>query len=792
MLKDAADLFAAKGEEAKETVEDLKNDARDALDLVLSEAPDGSQRERYRYVTEQVFPLLLRLEDDGERGAALDDVASMLKLGKRDLGKALGEAIESVRQSQEEHERDEDKAEVEQLMAPEPGSERHQRAMELLESPNIPERAARTMEMLGHVGELMVKMLAFVCAVSARAGYPIQPSTHAESSAGKNFLWDTVLLLLPVAMVLRWSAMSDKALFFTEEDLKGKVIYLQEVAGSEGADFAIRVLQSAQYLEYVVTEKTPDGSFKAVTHRNEGPAVVVQTTTRIRLFNENDTRVVSLYLDESPEQTRRIVDDALLRAEAGGISAEDREAMLLAWHDAIRLLETVEVVIPYARRIKLPVHRVRVRRDVNRLLDVIRVLAWLHQHRRDRDGLGRILATEEDFRMALGLVGDSFGRAWGSMSPAEEAVMVAIRSLPEAVRRNGFTRGELPLGDMDARRVQDLLKSLTESGHIECDPRRGPGGYRYTVPRDPGESVSGISLSPPDDEDGADADEGPEESEAEEEDPEPVRNTGEEENGEERVPRGSARAGGRAVDGPLSPEKVPIARSREEEDGFVFGDDEIEGDGTDEDDVDRIAGLTGLGWYRAQTVFTPEGDTEAGPPDGDPVARRLRHEVGIFKGRGGRSDAIGDPTPLAFTAEDLFEAGPPSGDGGAGDASPWPATPEQMPGRLRRAVYLLQAGERKFWDPGLSDWYEQIWTTPRDAEKVCRDANLHAELWVNDGTAEEIWTFVALREGWYVPDRAIEDAVWRRATSGRSPFAEPELLPDTTATPPEDASEPGA
>ncbi len=115
-----------------------------------------------------------------------------------------------------------------------------------------------------------------------------------------------------------------------------------------------------------------------------------------------------------------------------------------------------------------------------------------------------------------------------------------------------------------------------------------------------------------------------------------------------------------------------------------------------------------------------------------------------------------------------------------------------MPGRLRRAVYLLQAGERKFWDPGLSDWYEQIWTTPRDAEKVCRDANLHAELWVNDGTAEEIWTFVALREGWYVPDRAIEEAVWRRATSGRSPFAEPELLPDTTATPPEDASEPGA
>jgi hypothetical protein len=95
------------------------------------------------------------------------------------------------------------------------------------------------------------------------------------------------------------------------------------------------------------------------------------------------------------------------------------------------------------------------------------------------------------------------------MSPAEEAVMGAVRSLPEAVRRNGFKRGELPVGDLDARRVQDVLKSLSESGHIECEKRCGPGGYRYTVPRDPGESVLGISLSPRGEEADAD-DDGPE------------------------------------------------------------------------------------------------------------------------------------------------------------------------------------------------------------------------------------------------------------------------------------------
>jgi hypothetical protein len=48
MIEDAADLFAVEGEQAKDTLEEMKSEARDALGLLLSEAPEGSQRERYR------------------------------------------------------------------------------------------------------------------------------------------------------------------------------------------------------------------------------------------------------------------------------------------------------------------------------------------------------------------------------------------------------------------------------------------------------------------------------------------------------------------------------------------------------------------------------------------------------------------------------------------------------------------------------------------------------------------------------------------------------------------------
>ena len=65
--------------------------------------------------------------------------------------------------------------------------ERYAAAMELLKKPDILEEAAKAMNALGHVGEWNNKKLAFACAVSARAQLPIQPSTHAQSSAGKNY-----------------------------------------------------------------------------------------------------------------------------------------------------------------------------------------------------------------------------------------------------------------------------------------------------------------------------------------------------------------------------------------------------------------------------------------------------------------------------------------------------------------------------------------------------------------------------------------------------------------------------
>jgi hypothetical protein len=718
----------------------------DTLELALSEAPEGSSRERYRYARERIFPLIEGLEDEGERGPALDDTAKKLKLAKKELREAFA-AFEKDRQVQESTQHDEGR--VQDDLAPEPGSERYECAMELLKDPDILARAARTMELLGHVGEQLAKMLAFVCAVSAKAGRPVQPSTHAESSTGKNYLWDTVLSLLPPELVIKRSAISDKALFRTEVDLRGAVLYLQEVAGSEGADFTIRVLQSAQYLEYEATEKMPDGSFGTVVHRKEGPVVVVQTTTEIRLYHENDTRVFPIYLDESAEQTERIVDNALRRASNGGTSQEDREGILGVWRDAIRLLEPAEVIIPYAQQIKVPSHRVRVRRDVNRLLDVIRVHAWLHQHGRERDEQGRILATEEDFHKAVELVADSLERSWKSLTPAEEAVFRAIGSLSEAKRKNGFRRNDLEVEGQDKRRVQGALKALSETGYVECEKKGGPGGYKYTVSRNLENKGLGIYL----------------------------RATGD--GGQEHD---ASQPDGDDQENPEVSEAREDENEEEEEEPYDGAENRRTGGWLlyDPKEENPLEELTELGWFRAQTDFVPEEASLEDLLDGDPVAHRLRHSIPIYGGMSPLNCVDDfDDTPLAVTSKDVFEWEARNKTEEELRSGGWPTTPEEMDAHLKRVIPLLQCRAHRFYDPGRDAWYcfETYGRYPVEVEKLCSEAYLHAELWVNEEASKEVWALTALRQNWQPPEKAIEAVVWLRVTGPDDEGGESEDLP---------------
>ena len=85
-------------------------------------------------------------------------------------------------------------------------------------------------------------------------------------------------------------------------------------------------------------------------------------------------------------------------------------------------------------------------------------------------------------------------RAWQTLTPAEKRVLETIKGLPKIQRtRNGFKRRELKVKGVSDRRVKEILKSLTDTGYLDCEGRQGPQGYTYTLVRD----VEEISLASP-------------------------------------------------------------------------------------------------------------------------------------------------------------------------------------------------------------------------------------------------------------------------------------------------------
>jgi hypothetical protein len=138
-----------------------------------------------------------------------------------------------------------------------------------------------------------------------------------------------------------------------------------------------------------------DGELVTTTIEKNGPVVFMVTTTRDKLNSENETRMLSLEVNDSEEQTRAVLDKV---AEVIGLNKEPVGADLRAFHDYQRWLAAgeCEVEVPFARtlsQLMKTTRPVRLRRDFTQLLLAIKAHALLHRARRNQTSTGSIVAT---------------------------------------------------------------------------------------------------------------------------------------------------------------------------------------------------------------------------------------------------------------------------------------------------------------------------------------------------------------------------------------------------------------
>jgi hypothetical protein len=215
-------------------------------------------------------------------------------------------------------------------------------ALRRLESPHFFRYYLEALRSIGLVGETLNALVLLIVVISRLLARPLSALVKSASSAGKNWLIKCVLALLPRRCVVEITSASDKAFHYSRTAFRHAVVYLQERNQASGPVHPMRLLISEGKLIRIVARWVA-GRLVTKKYVARGPVAAISTTTKNRLEKDEETRSVSIWCNESEEQSRDIV-----RAYTKQDPRKRRKQRLI-WSMVHRILETrigVEIVFP--------------------------------------------------------------------------------------------------------------------------------------------------------------------------------------------------------------------------------------------------------------------------------------------------------------------------------------------------------------------------------------------------------------------------------------------------------------
>jgi hypothetical protein len=341
---------------------------------------------------------------------------------------------------------------------------------DLARSPDILSSLAVDLERAGLAGEKRTSQIIYLAATSRLFPQPLSVAIKGPSSGGKSYTVQNALRFLPQEACFTLTSASEKALIYTDEDLHHRMLVLYEAdaiaKGGQGA-YLLRTLLS----EGEIRHETVKGfATKKIT--KSGPTGLIVTTTATGLDAELETRMLSLAVTDTPEQTRAVFQALARNDHSLGTVQVDYER----WHGLQNWLAAGErnVVIPFAEQLadRVLALAVRQRRDFGALLTLIRAHGLLHRGSRDRNEAGAIVATVQDYAVVRALVAELFAEG------IEATVSTTVRETVDAVA--ALKKGEVSLGELAAKLALDKsvtsrrLRQATEFGYlVNLETRRG-------------------------------------------------------------------------------------------------------------------------------------------------------------------------------------------------------------------------------------------------------------------------------------------------------------------------------
>jgi hypothetical protein len=349
-------------------------------------------------------------------------------------------------------------------------------AERILNSGNILYEACKAIGRTGVVGEEKNRLILFLAGMTACLDEPVSVLLKGSSSSGKSNLLKKTIRLFPPEMLMSRDTLSPKALVHGKENFKGKLLYLTEHRGGKDAHLLLRLQQSEGRIvhEYSTVKGASRGT--KVSERL-GTPVVLTSTTDEKIFIDDENRFLSIWSDESEEQTLAVCRSLLSPA---GSSKGDGKPIVEVWHAVIRQLQRRPVPKAFPEWLsliaeRLPAEQVRVRRDFKRFISLLQVVAICSGHTTAEIGFS-------DYCVAHRILGNAFSSTVLSASEQQVALVSAVERLTKG-GADGVAVEEIAaeLGWSEPL-VRKVLKKAIRKKLLKDDGVRREGNRKLYLP----------------------------------------------------------------------------------------------------------------------------------------------------------------------------------------------------------------------------------------------------------------------------------------------------------------------
>lgn len=282
-----------------------------------------------------------------------------------------------------------------------------------------------------------------LAAVTRSFAKPVSVAVKGPPSGGKSALVEATFDFFPASAYYALTSMSPMALLYSKESFVHRVLVVYEATGlgHDDSSFHVRSLLTEGHLRHATVISSEKGRHGVVLEK-EGPTNLVLTTTLGRLHEDLETRLLSVHVKDTPEQTRRVL---LAQAEE---HLPQLAFSLSEWREYFEWVAAgdTEVHVDFLKALALSVKEIslpRMKRDHKAVQNLIRAHALMNRGNRLTDDLG-VHATINDYEAIYPFIDPIVSEGVGaSVSKAVRTAVLAVPQRDDDELGDGYTYSQV-------------------------------------------------------------------------------------------------------------------------------------------------------------------------------------------------------------------------------------------------------------------------------------------------------------------------------------------------------------